>query len=404
MKRTFNLFLSFVISACQVGTLLPDKLDHNPETPLTIESTDIIQTQLSPLPPVQEETIFVGYIKKCLQIQKKKPEDVILQGHIITEVIDIYRLSSRLVGFPSNELFENQLGDLYIKFLGISPDGQWLVYSHEDSLGDFLTIEGFSWITDFRWATQIRAIPRDKPTWAFWLDDERLVFNFYLEEPIIVNMFTGETEHMYVRYPEFHLDDGNLPLFSQDLNKLIAYRSLPEEPPSIVLWDLPNRREIQRIYIAQEAIRRNLMQVSPNGEQIAVSGALDYFFDPLFLDIFLMDWDGNLEKLTTFKDSGLTTSMIERLQWSPDGVYLAFWLNESLAVYNTVTQVVTDYCLRSSNSMSSSPYWSPNSQQIVFNGYTPDSTPIIVVDIVDGTASEVQEGNYHVIGWMLGTY
>lgn len=337
------------------------------------------------------------YIKNCLQVSQGLPQEVILDGYVVTQAND----TDKVVFFPSNELFEGEIENI-ANMLGISPDGKWLVYQSDKIFGDSLIIEGFSWTTNARWTRQIQEIPHDKSAWASWLDNERLVFNSYLEDPIVVNVFNGETENVHIRYTEFYLDDRQYPLLSRDLNRMIARRSLPEEPLSIVLWDLPSRREIQRFYIDQESVLRVLMRVSPNGEQIAVSGSLDFFYDALFHDIFLTDWDGNVKQLTTFRKSGLTQSLIEQFQWSPDGRYLAFWLNESLAVYDTATQVVTDYCIRSSYSMSFSPYWSPNSHQIVFNGYDVQtgSGPIIVVDVHNDSAIEIQENNYFVIGWM----
>lgn len=402
MRRILILFLLLFVSACQVMRSPDDKPDIDSRVIPAAEATAIAPTQISVSPTAQEKSVTIGYLKNCLQIEKRAPDDIVLDGRIITEVIDIYRLFSRLLAFPSDDVFENELGGIYIKVWGISPDGHWLVYEREGSPEDFLTINGFSWTTNARWTRQIQEIPHDKSAWASWLDNERLVFNSYLEDPIVVNVFNGETENVHIRYTEFYLDDRQYPLLSRDLNRMIARRSLPEEPLSIVLWDLPSRREIQRFYIDQESVLRVLMRVSPNGEQIAVSGSLDFFYDALFHDIFLTDWDGNVKQLTTFRKSGLTQSLIEQFQWSPDGRYLAFWLNESLAVYDTATQVVTDYCIRSSYSMSFSPYWSPNSHQIVFNGYDVQtgSGPIIVVDVHNDSAIEIQENNYFVIGWM----
>lgn len=402
MRRILNLFLLLFVSACQVLTSPADKPDIDSRVTPTAEAVAVAPTQISVAPTAQQSSLTIGYLKNCLQIEKRAPDDIVLEGRIVTEVVDTYRLFSKLLAFPSDDVFENELGNIYVKVWGISPDGRWLVYEREDSAGDFLTIEGFSWTTDARWTRQIQEIPRDKSTWASWLDNERLVFNSYLEDPIVVNVFNDETENVHIRYTEFYLDDRQYPLLSRDLIRMIARRSLPEEPPSIVLWDLPSRREIQRFYIDQESVLRVLMRVSPNGEQIAVSGSLDFFYDALFHDIFLTDWDGNVKQLTSFRNSGLTQSLIEQFQWSPDGRYLAFWLNESLAVYDAVSQVVTDYCIRSSYSMSFSPHWSPNSHQIVFNGYDdqPGSGPIIVVDVHNDSAIEIQENNYFVIGWM----
>lgn len=407
MRRILSLVMLLVLSACALATPLPYRPDIDTSVTLTREPTVATPTQIALSPTSLVSPVSTRFSRNCLQINRHIPEEVVMQGHVITIANEVESsFAEKTVAFPVDESFENKFKDLSIQILGISPDGQWLFYGRKEAPGDSLTIEGFSWLKDTPLTTEIDIIPRDKSTWTSWLDNERQVFHFYLENPIVVNMFNGETETININYPGFHLDEtGYSPLFSRDLNRMIAYRNIPDEPPSIVLWDLQSKSEVQRLYITPEVAHRNLVQVSPNGNQIAVSGALDYFFDDLFLDIFLTDWDGNLEQLTTFRDSELTASLIEQMQWSPDGRYLAFWLNESLAVYDTVTRAVTDYCIRSSNSMSFSPHWSPNSQQIVFNGYVPPpgSGPIIVVDIVNGLATEIQENGYFVVGWMVDT-
>lgn len=407
MKKMIFLFL---LNACLLGscTNLPTAI---PTTTGTLDSSIEINTSTLTSTPnathvIPNRTLAatsdLNYVQHCLQIEKGTPEDVVLQGRIVTKAND----SNKLVVFPPDEYFSDELSNIYGNaVLGISPDRQWLVYKLDDTPENFITIAGFSSITDTRWTTQIPAIARDISHWAYWLDDERLVFNIYLENPIVVNMFTGKTEYVDIRYPDFYLDDRHTPLFSRDLNRMIAYQSIPEDPPSIVLWDLPSKSELWRIYIDTEVTFRKLTQISPNGEQIAVSGSPDYFVDPIFLDLFLVNWDGDVMQLTTLRDAGLTTSLIEQIQWSPNGRYIAFWLNESLAVYDTATQMVTDYCVRTSDSMSFHPYWSPNSQQIVFNGDVPPpgSGPIIIVDIVKGSAVEIQDNGYYVEGWMSDT-
>jgi len=399
MKKIVSLFLALAMCACKFVTPPFGTPTIDTQFMSTAKATVETSTQISPSPTTQENQTSVRYTRNCLQIEKHTPEDVVLQGRIVTEAND----SNRLVAFPPDEYFSNEMGNIYgDAILDISPNGQWLVYELADTPDDFVSIKGFSWITDTRLTTKIPAVAREIFHWAYWLDDERLVFNIYLENPIVVNIFTGEMEDVDVRYTEFYLDDSPTILLSRSLDRVIAYRNLPEEPPSIVLWDLPSKTELWRIYITTEVAIRILTQTSPTGEKIAVSGSLEPFVDPIFLDLFLVDWDGNVMQLTTLRDAGLTTSLIEQIQWSPNGRYLAFWLNEFLAVYDTTTQVVTDYCVRTSDSMSFSPHWSPNSQQIVFNGDAPPpgSGPIIVVDIVKRSAVEIQENGYYVEGWM----
>jgi hypothetical protein len=402
-KIIFILLFSLALCGCQQAaaeqvveaTATPQPTPTLTSTS-TIEPTKILPTQTAQ----QEDSQPFKYVKNCLKIDEtfdytlEIPGNIILRDHD-TDILMRFPFDD---DYPSREL--ESISDY--KILGISPDKKWLVYE-SGRAGSVISIQGFSWSSDSRIETKISGFQEDR-YYTHWLDNERLVFNFPFEQKAtILNVFSGEVTEVNAYLPEYHIYIWFTPVFSPDLNKMIAYRNLPEEFQSIILWNLDTASQVWRMEIDFELGRRNLVSVSPNREQVAIAGSVK-LEDPFVLDLFLLDWDGNLTQLTHLRDSGFRSGLIEQIQWSPDMRSLAFWLNGSLAVYDFDTQIVTDYCIQSAWSMQFQPYWSPNNRQIVFTGgYTPspDPTSIIVVDIGEKVAVKILEDEYYVAGWML---
>ncbi|MCG2787002.1 MAG: hypothetical protein L6461_18070 [Anaerolineae bacterium] len=367
-----------------------------PTSTPAVEPTKILPTQT--IRPENSQPL--KYVKNCLEIDETFANNLEISGNIILIDNNTYTLT----GFPFDDNYPSrELESISgYKFLDISPDKKWLVYE-SGRTGSVISIQGFSLSSDSRIETKISGI-EEGSYYTHWLDEERLVLNVPFEQKArILNVFSGEVAEINAYLPDYHIYIWFTPVFSPDLNKMIAYRNLPEEFQSIVLWDLDTASQVWRMEIDFELGKRNLVSVSPNREQVAIAGSVK-LEDPFVLDLFLLDWDGNLTQLTHLRDSGFRSGLIEQIQWSPDMRSLAFWLNGSLAVYDFDTQIVTDYCIQSAWSMQFQPYWSPNNRQIVFTGgYTPspDPTSIIVVDIVEKVAVKILEDEYYVAGWML---
>lgn len=394
---------SLVLSGCQQATTEQNaEVTAIPQTSPTFTSTPTIEpTKILPTQTVQpEDSQPLKYVKNCLEINETFANNLEISGNIILIDNNTYMLT----GFPFDDNYPSrELESISgYKFLDISPDKKWLVYE-SGRTGSVINIQGFSWSSDSRIEAKISGI-EEGSYYTHWLDEERLVLNVPFEQKArILNVFSGEVAEINAYLPDYHIYIWFTPVFSPDLNKMIAYRNLPEEFQSIVLWDLDTASQVWRMEIDFELGKRNLVSVSPNREQVAIAGSVK-LEDPFVLDLFLLDWDGNLTQLTHLRDSGFRSGLIEQIQWSPDMRSLAFWLNGSLAVYDFDTQTVTDYCIQSAWSMQFQPYWSPDNRQIVFTGgYTPspDPTSIIVVDIVEKVAVKILEDEYYVAGWML---
>lgn len=400
-KITFIILFALVLSACQ-QTATPQSVEATAIPQATQTGTpDAEPTTNPPTPTTQpQDSQPLKYVKNCLEIDETFAYNLEIPGNIILWDYDTYALMSFPFGedYPSHEL-ANISAD---NFLGISPDKKWLVYE-AGRAGSVINIQGFSWSSNSWIETKISGIEEDR-YYTHWLDDERLVFNFPLEQKAMtLNVFSGEVTEINAYLPEYHIDRRFIPVFSPDLKKMIAYRNLPWEPQSIVLWDLDTAAQVWRMEIDFELAVRNLVSVSPNREQVAIAGSVK-LEDPFVLDLFLLDWDGNLTQLTNLRDSGFRSGLIEQIQWSPDMRSLAFWLDGSLAVYDFDSQIVTDYCIQSSVfAFGQILYYSPDSHQIIFHGHTsyPDTTAIIVVDIIEKVAVKILEDEYFVAGWML---
>ena len=168
-----------------------------------------------------------------------------------------------------------------------------------------------------------------------------------------------------------------------------------------MLWDVQAKRELWMAEIGDQLWYLQ-PQWSPDGTQFVV-GIPPALYDPVF-ELFVVDREGKRTQLTHFKDTSARKGTIFETRWSPDGRYIAFWLTNSLAVFDMMTGMVRDYCLPSNSSMNAEIYWSPDSEQVVFSqSIRPYYGPlrVIVIDIQKNRAVEVAR-NHAILGWMTG--
>ncbi|HSS97702.1 MAG TPA: hypothetical protein VLK33_11765, partial [Terriglobales bacterium] len=158
-------------------------------------------------------------------------------------------------------------------------------------------------------------------------------------------------------------------------------------------------------------------QWSPNGENFVISNSP--FNDETSKsrqELFLVDSEGNITRLTYLTDF-YDTAYLGRASWSPDGKYIAFWLdfvenrdpNPLLSVVNVATREVVNYCIRgnwytdtdSEFGLSWAPVWSPDSNYLVVESNQPDSTrQTYLVSLDEFKAYQIFEYTW-AVGWML---
>jgi Tol biopolymer transport system component len=134
-------------------------------------------------------------------------------------------------------------------------------------------------------------------------------------------------------------------------------------------------------------------------------------------DIFVISREGQMSQLTYLaKHYGLGFN-IYSLSWSPDSRYIAFWMwypgvisnNWVLAVLDTSTKKVTDYCIstdpyarggQSYFGNVKAPLWSPDGKQIIVEHRIKDSGYVVLLDIRQITAFQVAQ-NMVPLAWMM---
>jgi len=82
--------------------------------------------------------------------------------------------------------------------------------------------------------------------------------------------------------------------------------------------------------------------------------------------------------------------------WSSDGRYVAVKTYDTLAIYDTINDVLTDYCLHNKILGFA---WSPKSHQLAVSGWLHSSSYILIVDIEAKIATIHVESDFVLLGW-----
>jgi len=309
--------------------------------------------------------------------------------------------------------------------LSTSPDRKWLAYCQaagDSPTGHWLIVESAD-------GQQKAKIPLGE-NWLYfttgnWLDNERLVFNLFPESEeelypiVVVNPFTGEQKELKSVYPGIYTDkspgtggglhfvDSSV-VYDPSLNLVIyPQRDVKEKSDFVVLWDRQASTALARI--PEWGVFYHTPLWSPDMGQfvVAVTPNLKDTSDPIG-EWFSVNREGQVRQLTHFGDY-FAEARIGRASWSPDGRYLAFWLDakpslckdQNLAVLVMETQQVINYCVPGSiYEGAPSPIWSPDSQYIaVENYYEDNSSRVILVDIAQGWAAQIGE-DAAPVGWL----
>jgi hypothetical protein len=127
-------------------------------------------------------------------------------------------------------------------------------------------------------------------------------------------------------------------------------------------------------------------------------------------DLFRVSRDGQVEQLTHL--AKIRKIQSSNLSWSPNGRYVAMYLNHygvqedqaHVAVLDTTTLNLTDYCIGVNYGQGLFPpaaIWSPDSNQFLVTeiGIT-NPTRVILVDIAKGQAAQIAQ-DVEPVGWMV---
>jgi hypothetical protein len=229
-----------------------------------------------------------------------------------------------------------------------------------------------------------------------WISDDTIYLetwetskNRQLISAWIINPFTGETQEIY-QYPDLFTYDqvywapSSRMLFNYELNR-VAYPT----NFTINLVDLTTGK----IFPGQKEARDHgeFPAWSPDGTRLMFSTLVsDYAESKYQEDILLLNEEGQMNQVTNFSSVNEFVNIWEP-SWSDDGWYIAFWVDtqkdtsspyiNSLAVLDTQSGQVTQYCVGGNEIGMAAPDWSSDGKYLstyLYNKENEEAFEIIV--------------------------
>jgi len=338
-----------------------------------------------------------GYRKRCLEVEGPMPPGflsgnaLLFQDDLYLRGGDLYIVDDRTAG---RQLF---LADVRTPSVEISPNGYWIAYEIEDRNINKLTAIGLISAD----GQEKRSIPvRPRLSLQYWLDNERVVLvDYRLMRVVVLNVFTSQTTEL--DYSSYSTYLGEPPNYDPTLSRAVFHQTTETEGVArLVLWDVESGQKLWSWdVLATKCGAEGDAAWSPDGNQLVV-GLQPEWPDPTGYSIrylYTVSREGKIRQLTRYQKP---QAEIRFLAWSPDGRYVAFWYGRFLAIFDTTTEVITDYCL--STYSPNSIRWSPDSHQVVIDTLCNQEDPCLaVVDVEKERAVEVRAGG-DLIGWIRG--
>lgn len=246
-----------------------------------------------------------------------------------------------------------------------------------------------------------------------WLDNQRLIFEIYMKEGLVLNPFSGQQETPPSWAELYRPENGwHGMTFDPTLTRIVyPGETLDEGKSSIVLWDVQARQIVVNVptdivynYLGRPVWNRD-------GSQFAISLSVNYHLaGPAEQELFTISRDGEVKRWTYLTEH-YNYVILSDFRWSPDERYIAFgWtrtLEEEdiiiarLGIVDTQTSIFTDYCIPY-GSKASYLFWSPDGQQVLvsYMDQEQENLRFILVDIFRQYAAYMADDMGEIIGWM----
>jgi hypothetical protein len=409
LQRTFLIAFAMAITGCSNAistnnaSLTPTQVET---TLLAAESNTPVHTDTPTNTPLPSSTNtrppYFGYEQNCITVEDTIPSGFLSEGSIILTIQD---------GAGNDQLFaldtvENKLRLLseergYI--INISPDGKWLAWDIDKDFNnqtatalEVLSANG----------QVLSTIPYNEGDWGsgplYWMENSWVAFDLHQISQTFVNVFTGQIVQRDYSSRELSIYNMTFPFYAAGLTRAVFQRDILGQYVSMVLRDMESGKDLWKAEIGSGLwiIRP---QWTPDSSRFVVGIPQDVYAPFFQFQLFIVDRDGGATQVTHITKP---ENEIFQTIWSPDERYVAFWLLVdsvgSLAVYDSKTGQVTDFCLTPYDPYGTQMFWSPDSRQIVFNidnGLLSSWGPIVVVDVQENRAVKLIDKN-PVMGWM----
>jgi WD40 repeat protein len=412
----------FLLTGCSGNSVLPTFTPVPSNVTSAFTPTPYFTTALTPpastLVPATSSTIPTeAHLKfECLEVNKSLPSNSRAKDTIIFVQSDdpkqayLWNMETgdkKMIPVKENEILRD---------FAISPDNKLLAYTRSTINGTTTVSKNLEIISLVGELHEVIPVEINMVSLSGWLDNQRLIFRESFEPistQIVLNPFTGQRQELLPDFPNIYDNNPGLDWKNQGIIVFdptitrVVYAGLPAD---LILMDLTNKLVIARI--SPVPIADSIPEWSPDGEQFVITNADITNPENLHYELYSIGRNGQVNQLTNLAAYYKKTFILS-YNWSPDGRYIAFWLEDryeqtgivSLAVLDTVNLDVTNYCLKSTYEGYSVPpplFWSPDGKYLVIevvNQNDKDISRLILVDIVEGAATQIAE-NLTPVGWI----
>lgn len=441
MKKLLQILLIvFVLAGCSTGPIIPSQTPSNnlatpavlaipPTVTLSTISPEVTSTPI--LQPISEPTAIddqnAGVDSKCIEVSQDLLKDQMGNG---VAVLEDQRIGADNLVVPGFYLLNMKTG----ASINLSRQGERFLNGSVSPDGTLLSVEaGFSKLLIMLADGKVKKeLPLGKG-WGsngVWQDNQHLMIDIAGLDPdesralkpgklLWLDPFTGEKRILAPNFPNIY-NGYPLPNWGNQWgHSLVVYNPsltravyLSDWGINYVLWDMQKKKPLMSWTQFANA-EQNIPRWSPDGEKFIMYGILGKLSTMpegpyLPYKLYLVDNDGNFSQLASVS----VNLQIDDYFWSPSGRYIALTLlgniasdgyyNDKLAVLDTKTKEITDYCVEFRPSGESEPslIWSPDETQILLNDkYSQENRRVILVDLAKGTAFPIAQ-DMIATGWM----
>lgn len=355
---------------------------------------------ISPSPQVNVTT-------NCLEILPALPLDSDRAGLLVLYNPDTTYLMDMATGMVEMLPKNDQVGTL--DGSAVSPDGRWLFYQGAASF-DATSYSNVVRSADGMQQVEFTDKDVDYAGLGYWLDNERLALHRInpegLDWVVVYNPFTDEKQVLKPDYPEIISDDWERLMWATGITTYdptltrVVYLAGEIFDSRVVLWDRQSNQAVVEIPDFTHSYRGPLW--SPDGTNYIFPISI---FNELVRrqEFFLVNQDGNYKQITDL-NKYYSNVKITDFSWSPNGRYIGFWVNQTIAVLDVSSGKVTDYCISTSRADALPPFWSLDSQHLVIGVADPGEviSRSILIDLIEGYAAVITEDAVPE-GWMISS-
>jgi Tol biopolymer transport system component len=404
------------------GILTPTPTNTNPSKAVTAVST--------------QTTKETEWKTPCREVTTKSPSEVDARGIVILDSrvsLDEghYKPGTFLLDLGTGKTIQITIqGENQIDH-AVSPDGHLMAYDSVIFNSEGQVTQENLVIADAA-GKRLKVIPWEEDWFQIpvWLDDEHL--RILLQTPgqnsseehaslLVLNPFTNERKILEHNFPDF-LDTAStkIPYWGGQWGVIydptLTFAVYPQmienndEMYTFAIRDLSRQKTTASLEtVFTEFIYSNYYPMpkwSPDGSRFVLQGFIPTA--DVKIELYEVSRAGKIKQLTHL--SSVAYVRESTYSWSPDGQHIAMFLGSPIgvvssksrvAVLDTTTLNVTEYCVNINFNGEKSSVWSPDGKQLlVTSWYEKGHQSVILLDIEKNAVTQIAE-DMEPMGWMV---